>query len=182
MTAKELVEKYHIQLAVDGIHIGIFERKYTKLAEQDKIMPELKERKPELLAYLKEERERELREIEEQLAEHKRKLAEIPGYNALCAAVDAEEEYHEAFNRAMERGDGFVPSRPSVRSADLRKEYPIAAAYELALSYSRAAHHAKAAAGHEAEQKILNDPSCWESAIVEMERQWSEYVDEHIWD
>ena len=182
MTAKELVEKYHIQLAGDGIHIGIFERKYMKLAEQDKIISELKERKPELLAYLKEEQERKLREIEEQLAEHKRKLAEIPGYSALCAAVDAEEEYHEAFNRAMERGDGFFPSRPSVRSADLRKEYPIAAAYELALSYSRAAHHAKAAAGHKAEQRILKDPSCWQSAIADMEAEWTKYCEDHIWD
>lgn len=181
MTAQELVKKYHITLYNKDTQLKI-PGKDAESVKRDGALEELKRRKAELIDFLKSERERKEAEAHQRVIEHDKKVAAIPGYIELRNAVYAVERWHTAFDRAMDRGDGIIPAHPDVKPDELRKEYPIAAAYEKALNYSYSSNYARAAAGREAEQKILNDPSCWETAIAEMERQWSEYVDEHIWD
>ena len=73
-----------------------------------------------------------------------------PGLAILRAAVDDSDRYHRQFNAMMEDGtnDGVrSPRQPAADIDALRAQYPRAAAYMRAESYSCASNHHKAAAG-----------------------------------
>jgi len=83
----------------------------------------------------------------------------VSGLAELQAAIDAEQQYRADFNRMMEdeNNDGVnPPSHPSTSSAELAKQFPRAAAYIRAESYSFASHWAKAKAGEEAMEIIAS--------------------------
>jgi hypothetical protein len=84
--------------------------------------------------------------------------AAIPGLAALEAAIAAEDGYLDSFNRMMddEQNDGVnPPRRPAQSSDDLRKQYPRAALYLKAQSYSFASNDRKSTAGEKAVSLLL---------------------------
>lgn len=117
-------------------------------------------------------------------AARKAKIAAIAGLPEIRAAIEAEERYRAEFDVMMddENNDGArPPKRPATDVAQLMAEYPRAAAYLKAESWSMAAHDVKASAGSRALEKIISGDD-YASAIAEMDAAWAQYCTDHIWD
>lgn len=111
-------------------------------------------------------------------------LAAVPGLNELRAACEDVARYHEQFERMMEDegNDGARPPKPIKGDVDaLRAQYPVAAAYLKAESWSYAEHYAKSGAGKKAMERIANGED-HVAAVADMEAEWSAHCSKHIWD
>ena len=132
------------------------------------------------MKYLTKKKEAE----EARYADRKRRIESIAGLEEIKAAVYALKKFHEDFERAMDEGGGIYPARPAVDVDALRNMYPRANAYLKAESWSMASNWMKASCGKEALEKIIYDNSenGYTAIIAEMEKRWSDYCNEHIWD
>ena len=176
MTVAEMVKKYNIKLA-DGGRIGIYN---ANCAKKDKMVDTIIAAKPEIIAYLTAEKEA----TEKAAAERKAKIDAIEGLKELEAAIAEHENYHYKFNRMMEDegNDGVNPPiRPQSNIRELKLKYPRAAAYIEAKSYEYSANYAKSGAGRNACERIINGED-YEQVLADMEKEWSDYCNEHIWD
>lgn len=175
MDAKEIIHKYHIEDAHDGtIRIGI--PRGQKLSDSELSM--IKAAKPEILARFAEKKAAE----DARRKAREDKINAIEGLTELKAAIDAEIAYGRAFDRMMEDeyNDGVnPPSKPKVSSADLRKQYPRAAAYIKAENWEYANHYAKSSAGRRAKERIINGDD-YSTVLADMEAEWSAHCEEHI--
>lgn len=145
-----------------------------------KQITEIRTAKDEIIAELKRRKAEEKAKYEARQA----KIAAIEGIQEIRKAIAAEEAYQEAFNEMMEDeyNDGaFPPKRPEVNSRDLMKQYPRATAYLKAESWSLASNYAKIRAGQKALERIINGED-HNIVIAEMEKEWSDYCKERMWD
>jgi hypothetical protein len=111
-------------------------------------------------------------------------LKAVPGLRELESAIDAEIGYSEDFDKMMddEYNDGVNPPvKPTIKSSDLRNQYPVAAAYIKARGYSNASHFAKASAGNTAMDRIKNGED-HTRVLADMEKEWSNYCKGHMFD
>jgi len=93
----------------------------------------------------------------------------VPGLASLRAARADEARYREEFERMMEdEGNDGVnpPTKPAVSSSDLAAQYPRAALYLKAESYSCASNDRKASAGSKAAAILANGGSEDEARAV----------------
>lgn len=112
------------------------------------------------------------------------KIDAIEGLKEIHDALEAQADYYRAFDRMMEdeNNDGVCPpKRPTGNIAELKAKYPRAAAYIAAEKYSNASNYAKAIAGDKALEKIINGED-YVAALAAMEKEWSDHVNEHMWD
>ena len=97
------------------------------------------------------------------------------------AAIAEHEKYHDEFTRALEEGNGRLPAHPTSDIPALKEKYPRAAAYVKAYNWTLASHFVKCGAGRKALERIINGED-YDAAIRDMEKEFSDYCDEHIWD
>lgn len=170
--AREILEHSGVRFSVIGDKMAVSPRDKTiKLVKAHPA--EMKEIKAALLAEEAEERE---------TAERRRNLRDaIPGLKELEAAKAEQAAYREAFARAVDSGDGIYPTKPKSDPEELSARYPMAAAMLRAESYSRASNDRKASAGRKAVERIL-DGEDWEKVIGDMEADWNEEANKHMWD
>lgn len=170
--AREILERSGLSFALRGDMMAVSPRdKAVKLLKAHPA--EMQEIKAALLAEQTEERE---------IADRRRDFrAAIPGLKELEAAKAEQAAYREAFSRAVHSGSGIYPAKPQIDPVELSTQYPMAAAMLRAESYSRAANYRKASAGSKAVERIL-DGEDWEKAISDMEAEWNEEVNKHMWD
>ena len=176
MTIEEMIKKYDIRLASED-RIGMYN---TNAVTRDGMYETIAAKKPEIIAYLKAEQE----EKEKAEADRKAKIAAIDGLAEIRDAINAETEYRIAFDKMMddEYNDGvFPPKKPTASSKDLMSKYPRAAAYLKAESWSYSEHFVKSAAGRKAMDRIINGDD-YEQAIADMDKEFSTYCMEHMWD
>lgn len=133
----------------------------------------VKSHKPEIMAYLLGR--------EKAAEERQAKIDAIEGLKEIEAAEEAVLTYREAFAKAMERGDGILPSKPDIDLEALYAKYPRAAAYRTAEANSRAAHDVKATAYTKALERIINGED-YAKALVDADAEWKAHCDAHIWD
>lgn len=171
-TALEIFEHSGARFSLIGDKMAVSPRdKAVKLVKAHPA--EMQEIKAALMDEKAEERE---------TAERRRNFrAAIPGIKELEAAKAEQAIYREAFSRAVDSGDGIYPAKPKSDPAELSTRYPMAAAMLRAESYSRATNYHKAGAGRKAVERIL-DGEDWEKAISDMEAEWNEEVNKHMWD
>ena len=173
MTVKELVQICNITDAGNG-KLRIYNENMGR-----KHLAEIKARKPEILAFLSEQKVSE----ERARKEREEKISAIPGLKELEAAIKEHEDYKSAFYRMMddEYNDGAnPPAMPKSNIDDLSSKYPRAAAYIKAVAYSYASHYAKSAAGRKAVERIINGED-HEKVLAEMEAEWLAYCENSIW-
>lgn len=174
MTVEELIKRYNVKDNGDG-RIGIYN---VKLATAEKAVEEIKSRKPEILAYYKAKRDAAEKEREER----QMKIDAIEGLTELKKAIADWDKYHYQFNKCMESEcpSGF-PQKPNVDIAELKLKYPKASAYLKAENWSFASHYKKSSLGEKALERIINGEN-YEEVINNMEKSWSDYCEEHMWD
>lgn len=176
MTAKELVEKYKIYLVGDE---NIATRQMPKV-KKDGAYDAVMAAKKEIIVLLKAEKEA----IKKATAEREAKIEALEGLSELERAIAEHREYQKDFERMMddECNDGLcAPKRPISDIAELKEKYPRAAAYLKAEDYSLAANAKKSSAGHKALERII-DGGDYKSIIADMENEWADYCNAHMWD
>ena len=172
----ELISKYQMQLHPDGDKIQIPMAIGKKMTEPE--MESIRDNKPAIIAEFVARKNAEIKAREDATA---RLAANVPGLDALRDARSQWSSYHDAFSRAIDRGDCRMPSKPVVDAKAIAEQYPAAVAYLKAESYEHASHYAKSAAGRKAKQAIA-DGADYAEALAKMEAEWSAHCEEHIWD
>ena len=170
MEIHEMVKKYAIIMPKE--HPGAIQVLYGKAAERDNMIPEIKARKHEIIAFIQE------REAAEQKAQQERedKINAIDGLREYEAVLDAWEEYAYSYQRYITSGAiGKAPVKPAVTADDLAVKYPRAAAYFACKEYQYSENPQKSAAGSKALERILNGED-HETVLREMKKEWDEYV------
>lgn len=175
MTASEMIKDYNITL--DPVKPGMLRAYNVKKIKADNAGKKITEAKPEIMAILTAEKEAK----EKEAAERTAKINAIEGLNEIKVAIAEQERFHDAFNAAMERGDGRLPSRPESNIGEMKAKYPRAAAYLKAENYEYSANYAQASAGRKARERIINGED-YEQVLTDMEKEWSDYCNEHVWD
>lgn len=185
MTVKELVKKYGIrQYSQYSDEEGKFV--YTDqiilngiLAKEDNMVEEIKNRKPEILSYLTEEREREENESEER----QRKIDAIEGLKEIKEAIIDLNVWQKEFEKSFEDVGGLgVREYPGYDFDEMRQKYPIACAYLLAESYANKSNHSLSQIGKNACDKIIDDPGEYEKIINNMRLELEQFRENHLWD
>lgn len=177
MTVNEMIKKYDIKLhGNDQLQVAI--PKGLSKAQVNALKSDLVAAKPAILTELIARRDAEIKAREDAAA---MLVANVPGLEILRDARSKWEMYHEAFSRAIDRGDVRMPQRPVEDMDAIKAQYPAAVAYLKAESYEYASHYAKSAAGRKAKQAIADGDNHIE-ALVQMEKEWSDHCNEHIWD
>lgn len=141
---------------------------------------------PEETRALKAEALKEYRiKREAEAAEHARikVLEDIPGVREIRDNIEALEAWDAEFARQMDSEDGVMsmPRHPGDHTEELKKAYPDAAAYIKACAWRCAAHYVKSSAGERAIKRMAEGVKPTE-AVADMEREWNEYIDAHMWD
>ena len=105
----------------------------------------------------------------------------IPGIKEIEEARSAWDKYHYIYDKVIADGEGRMPTKPAVSTTELCEKYPKAAAMLQAEDYSRASNVAKCSAGRKARERII-DGEDYTQVIADMEKEWTDYCDEHVWD
>lgn len=135
-------------------------------------------RKDEVLEYLKTEK---AKKEEERKAKDPENV--IAGLRVLKEAIAKLENYYYLREKRFEdeRLSSLPIAKPNVDLDALKAKYPRAAAFLKAEAWSYASHYAKAAAGSRACKRILAGED-YEKVIADMDKEWSDYVNEHMWE
>ena len=175
MDIPELIKRYDISLWGEDMI-----RAYNMaLVKKDKAEETLKARKPEILAYLKEEKASEKRAYEERKA----KINAIEGLEEIRNAINEQIKWTEDFKRAMQSPDGCVRMRakPEDNIAELKQKYPRAAAYLTAENESLKSNYVLSAIGNKALEAIINGED-HEAVMATMEAEHKAFAERHMWD
>lgn len=176
MKIEEMVRKYRMKIAQDGIRLLVYG---VEEAKHDNVLDEIKTRKEEIVSFLrvkKEEKERDEKEREE-------KINSIKGLKEIRSAIEEQNKWTIKFEKKMSSEDGFTGMRekPGNHIDELLKKYPRAAAYIRAYNLSIKANYELSKIGSDALDKIVNGED-YTAAIYEMEQRKKEFTERHIWD
>ena len=171
MNVQEMINKYNIVLMPDNII-------KASNVKGDAAIAELKAAKPEIVAILTAKKEAE----DKAYADYEAKVDAIEGLKEIEILRGEWYNYESAFDRMMDTGSSVLSAKyPSTTLKDIYIKYPRAAAYLKAQSWHNASNYMKANAGRKAEEKILNGED-YLAAIAEMEKEFSDYCEQHVFD
>lgn len=179
MTVREMIDKYHIKLVVDGDKKKLFIHPiYAPKVQRDGVLDELKAHKDEIIEAIEYQNkiEREAYEARQ------KKIAAIPGLEAIKAAIEDMEKWQDEFERSFEGefGGYNVRPRPNYDINKMLKENPQAAAYLKAEKYANKVNYELSEIGKRALDRVIEGD--WEAAISDLDREISEFVQHHIYD
>lgn len=176
------MEKSELEHLIDICRLTLYDSTRIKVSGPkitvEKYRPVLLEHKAEIISILEEQEAANA----EALRVHAEKVAAIEGLAELNQLADAWSDYEYAFSAFINAGaEGKSPVKPTRLYADVAAKYPRAVAYRKAINFSSAAHYAKAGAGRRAAERIL-DGEDYTAAISDMEQEWGDHCDAHIFD
>lgn len=168
---KAMIERYGMTRAGDKIQM------LRNLDEAKMNLEAIKAAKPEILAYWDAEAER-------LAAERHRKneiFYAIPGVRELSDARKEWAEWNRAFNEAMDRGDGFIPSKPKSDIEALEKNDLAVWALQTKREALNSANYEIRAIGERAYEALRNgeDPETVKAAY---DAEKAAFVERHQWD
>lgn len=176
---RKIISKYDITLNADGDKLAIHR---PKDVNKDKMLQFIKDHKPEILAYLvNEKNERIAKEQDRQ-----NRIAAIPGLKKIVKAQDEIRAWHQRFFESFEGEDacgGYgVGPKPEYDIEAMKVQYPIAAAYLKAFDQYNKVNYELSAIGKKAMETIIYHPDQYETAIQQMEAELKNFTKKHIFD
>lgn len=171
---REIVEKAKISKDILG-RFWWEDNEYTR-----ENLEAIRAAKQEIIAYV-EEREAAKRSVRE---ERERRINEIEGLKEIQEAREALERWQWKFDRSFEGeyacgGMGCGP-RPKYDFEAAYQRYPRAAAYLKCEREANSNHWELSAIGQRALEEVIYGD--YEKALATLDREISEFVQEHIWD
>lgn len=166
----DLIKKYKIQIYGDKLRV------YNKPSDDDANF--IRQNRDEFFTVIEEQKRIEKLEIEER----RRKIEEIEGLTEIELAKDDLNKWYEEFEDSFSDCGGLgVRKKPSYNFDEMSEKYPRAAAYLKAKEYADSANFMKSSIGEKAVEAIINNED-FQSVICQMEKEWSDYADEHMFD
>ena len=178
MDINKIIETYNLKLEIKNDQptgrIMVLNTAYAKKAGIDPI----KQNRPSVYQELLSRRQASLDAVKSRAEA----IDGIEGLKEIRAAIDDLEAWNREFERSFDDVGGLgVRPKPKYDLDDMCQRYPRAAAYLKAESWEYSGHYVKAGCGKTAKEKIINGED-YGQAIAEMEKEWSDYCQEHIWD
>lgn len=168
---KNLIEKYHIHLMLEKGEPNGKIMVPTDDAYQAKEEGELDliiEKKPEIVRYLLEKKEKE----DEIDAERESKIDAIEGLKEIGEAREGLVSWQLELKRSLNSTEKTeVRPKPEYDFEAMRQKYPRAVAYLKAQDYAGSSNPGKAAAGDKALERIINGDD-YREALKDMEAEW----------
>ena len=180
MTTKELIQLYDIR---DGAAMGkpgalLIARQNAVL--RDKMLDEIKTRKPEILAYFAAEREAK----SNAKAEREARIKAIDGLAEIQNAIADIAAWRREFNASFEGDDAIgglgVRECPHYDVDAIMKRYPQAAAYLRAKEYADKENVELSIIGKKALDAVINGE--WQNAMEQMDKDIDAFTEKHMWD
>lgn len=155
---------------------------YLSQIKKDGVLDEVKSKSSEIIAYLKNEGEKERKAHEERRA----KIAAIEGLAEIQKAITELNAWDYKFQKSFEGkyaiGGQGVGEKPNYNIDAMKKQYPIAAAYLRAEAQSEKSNYELAEIGKKALEAIIETPENYESIIEQMNAEISQHTNKHLWD
>ena len=176
----DLIKKYRIQ-AVGKITEFDKDKWKLKLNKQ----PTAKEKD-----FIKKNRNRFFEELDAAVSDkakrrraiYENKRNAVKGLKEMNEAETAWYKYERAKERAFESENGIYPSKPKVpKVSELARKYPRAAALRKMEGWGASKNYMKASIGDKAAKDILNGVN-YNKAVEKAEKDWDDYITEHMWD
>lgn len=170
-----------IRSFVKRYKVAIYKQDPTKLQalfaeNDDKARQQLKDNKPAILAYLKEQEA-----IEAAREARKASIEQTSGYLMIEKSISEYNAYHAKFERAMESESGVFPSAPKIANPDeMRKQYPVGAAYATIKSNTYSANSSKCAIYKRALENIYDGADIM-ATYEAAEKEWSKEAERLTW-
>lgn len=175
MTVAEAIKKFHIapiEFGKNAGHLYVVVKNLKDKAELMQILPEVK-------AYFAEKKAAE----EAERARRKANVESIPGLAEITKLEDALDAWETAFNKSFNECGGLgVGPRPQGDLDALLDKYPQAVAYRRVKVKSMSCNYELADIGKRALDRFENDPSTWEAIMADVEKEETEFAEEHAWD
>lgn len=172
--------RFEFSIVTDGEHAGMMRVsgwKKTMKRPEPAVLDEIKT----ILLEENAERDAARAEADRIRAEREARRDAIPGIKEIEEARSAWDKYHYIYDNVIADGEGRMPTKPAVSTTELCEKYPKAAAMLQAEAYSSASNVSKSSAGRKARERII-DGEDYKQVIADMEKEWTDYCDEHVWD
>lgn len=189
MEVQELIKEYELSeerlWGEDGLYsTGRMCIVKGNKAKKDGVLDEITKKKPEIMQYLKEQREKKEAEEEKKAKERQEKIDSIPGLKEIEAAEEDMDNWRREFNKSFEDVGGLgVRQKPEYDFDAMYDKYPIATAYLKAKGEADKQNYELSAIGKRALEKIIDNPEAnYKEAIEQMEKELREFSDAHMWD
>lgn len=175
MDIQKLIKKYGISLYGED-KIRVSDVALLKKNGEEEIV---KSKKPEIMAFLRNEEEEKRCAYEER----QEKIKSIEGLEEIRNAIREQIMWREDFNRAMQSPNGCISMRekPEDNIDGLKQKYPRAAAYLAAEDESFKSNYELSSIGKKALEAIINGED-HEVVMERMNREQKEFTDRHFWD
>lgn len=180
MTIEEMIKDYEIEPITYGANAGKIIVRYPpkNAADRAKLMATL----PEIKKYLADRQAAE----DAERARRDANVALITGLKEIEDLREALVEWYDAFNRSFDGkyacGGMGVGPKPEGDEKTLLKQYPQAAAYLRVKRETESANYELMAIGKRALNRFEDAPENWEKIVSDMDKEISEFSDQHAWD
>jgi hypothetical protein len=184
MTIEQLVRRYTLSITINPATNQEALMADLGAIKRDNAKEEIKQKKAEIMAYLKDQRaedEKRAEEARQREKDRSERIKQIEGLKEIQDAIEDLERWQYEFDKSFDDVGGLgVRPKPDYDIKAMRQKYPRADAYLRAEEEYLKSNYELSAIGKRAlEEVIFGD---WQKAMETMDKEIKEFVDRHIWD
>lgn len=184
MNIEQLVRRYNLSIAINPATNQEGIKGDLGAVKKDNAIEEIKQKKAEIMEYLKAKRAEEEKRAEEarqRAKERAERIRQIEGLKEIQDAIEDLDRWHYEFEKSFDEVGGLgVRPKPDYDIEAMRQKYPRADAYLRAEKEYLKSNYELSDIGHRAlEEVIFGD---WQKAMETMEKEIEDFVESHIWD
>jgi hypothetical protein len=184
MTIEQLVRRYTLSITINPATNQEALMADLGAIKRDNAKEEIKQKKAEIMAYLKDQRaedEKRAEEARQREKDRSERIKQIDGLKEIQDAIEDLDRWQYEFEKSFDDVGGLgVRPKPDYDIKAMRQKYPRADAYLRAESEYLKSNYELSAIGQRAlEEVIFGD---WQKAMETMEKEIKVFADRHIWD
>lgn len=184
MTIEQLIRRYTLSITINPATNQEALMADLGAIKRDNSTEEIKQKKAEIMAYLKAKKADEAKRAEEarqRAKERSERIKQIDGLKEIQDAIEDLDQWNYEFEKSFDDVGGLgVRPKPEYDIKAMRQKYLRADAYLRAEEEYLKSNYELSAIGQRAlEEVIFGD---WQKAMETMEKEIKDFVQRHIWD
>lgn len=184
MNIEQLVRRYTLSITINPATNQEALMADLGAIKKDNAAEEIKQKKAEIMEYLRTKRaedEKHAEEARQRAKEREERIKQIEGLKEIQDAIEDLEQWQYEFEKSFDDVGGLgVRPKPDYDIKAMRRKYHRADAYLRAEEEYLKSNYELSAIGKRAlEEVIFGD---WQKAMEIMDKEIKEFVDRHIWD